>query len=388
MLASCNLKRTSSWNHRLVLNRILDSAQSISNCILRLRDRVIVWPLDQNSAAEGVLHTLNESVLVIAQALLVDKLSEAQVGLFAVLHRVDLLAATGQRDSLTVPALGTANTDDVVAGQDFQRWWIDTLLIDNDEVFVGAIAQALLQLHDLHDTIICELPLRFDQLLSLLCVAPEEARVDLGFFVLETHIEAHNVAILQSARHVTLSAAMVEHETADKARLSGHLMLHVHDLDHVKVDALVASDGLDGVDDDLGEGVGDAWVDLGVERGASNVEEKVAAELLLSHLESLKEVQRLLLGLLEAVNEDSGMDTLTEVPFGLAHELTDEKHIGSCSVTDDIVLSGRCTTNHGSGRVLDLHLVEQHAAIFRQFNLTCATYEPIYKIITSFISTP
>ena len=288
-----------------------------------------------------------------------------------------MLATTGERNTLTVSALSAANTNDIVAGEDLQRGWVDTLLVDDDEVFVSAVAQALLELHDLHDTIIGELSLGLNKFLPLVSVAPEESRVHLSLFVLKTHVEAHNVAVLKARWHVTLATTVVKDETADEARLSGHLVLHVHDFNHVQVDTLVTSDRLHGVDNNLSERVGDGWVDLGVEGGAGDIEKQVTAHLLLRHLESVQEFHDLYLGFLKTINEDSGVNTLAKVSLGLTHELSDEKHIGRGAVTNDIILSSCCTADHSGSGVLNLHLVEEDATIFGKFNLSSATYEPI-----------
>lgn len=71
-------------------------------------------------------------------------------------------------------------------------------MINNNKVFVCAITQTLLQLNDFQNAVICELALRLNKFLPLLSIAPEESRVDLGFFVFEGHIEAHDVAIFEA----------------------------------------------------------------------------------------------------------------------------------------------------------------------------------------------
>ena len=185
MLTGSNFESASTGNNSLVFDSVLDGAKTIADGILSLSDRVIVRSLDQNGAREGVLDTLNESVLVITERLLVDKLGEAEIRLLNVIDGVELLATAGKRNTLTVPALGTADTYNVVAGQDLKRRRVNTLLVDNNEVFVSAVAEALLELNDLHDAVISELTLRLNELLPLLGVAPEESRVDLSLLVLE-----------------------------------------------------------------------------------------------------------------------------------------------------------------------------------------------------------
>ena len=202
VLMSCNFESSSAWNQRLVLDGILYSTETITDGILGLGNAVVVWSLDEDSAREWVLNTLNEGVLVLSKRLLVDELGKSEIRFFDIIHRIQTFAATSKWDSLSVSALSSPNSDDVVSGEDLEGGWVDTLLVDDDEVFVGAVAELLLEFHDLHHFVIGELALRLDQFLSLFSIRPEEARVDFGLFVLERHIEAHDVAIFKSGRHV------------------------------------------------------------------------------------------------------------------------------------------------------------------------------------------
>jgi len=375
MLASGDLKGTGAGNDGLVLNGVLNSTETIADGILGLSDRVVVRALDQDGAREGVLDAFNESVLVVTERLLVDKLGEAEVRLLNVIDGVELLATASERDTLTVSALGTADADDVVAGEDLERGRVNTLLVDDNEVFVSTVTEALLELNNLHDAVISELTLGLDELLPLVSIAPEESGVDLGLLVLEGDVEAHDVAVLEARGEVALSATVIEDEATDEARLRRHLMLHVHDLDHVEVDSLVAGDALDGIDDDLTERVGDGGVDLGVERALGHSEEGVAGHLGLFDLELLEEAKSLSLSLFDTINDDSGMDALTEVALSLAHELSNEEHIGRGAIADDIILGSGSAADHGSSRVLNLHLVEEDATVLGQLDLTGTTDE-------------
>lgn len=91
----------------------------------------------------------------------------------------------GKRDSLSISLLGSSDTNNLVTGEDFKRWWINTFLVDDNEVLVGAITEFPLELDNLLDFVISEGSLGLDKLLSLLGVGPEEAGVDLGLFILE-----------------------------------------------------------------------------------------------------------------------------------------------------------------------------------------------------------
>ncbi len=373
---SSDLEGTSTWNDGLVLDGVLDGTETITDGVLGLSDGVIVWSLDKDGAGEGVLDTLDEGVFVFSEVLLVDELGKTEIAFLDIVHRVDLLTTASERNSLTVSSLGTSDANDVVAGEDFEGRRVNTLLVDDDKVLVGAITKSLLELNDFQNAVIGELTLRFNQLLSLIGVAPEESGVDLGFFVLERDVEAHDVAVLQSRGHVALSATVVEDETANQLGLSRHLVLHVHDFDHMEIDLIIAHNSFDGINNDFSKRVSDRWVDLSVKRAAGDADEEVSGHLVLSLLEFLKELKSLFLGLLQTINDDSRVDSLTEVAFGLAHELSDEKHIGCGAVTDDVILGSGSSANHGSGRVLDLHLMEQNTTILGQLDLTGTTDEP------------
>lgn len=102
--------------------------------------------------------------------MLVDETGESEVALLDVVDGVELLATAGEGNTLSVSALSTTDSDDVVAGEDLKGGWVNTLLVDDNEVLVGTIAQSLLELDNLHDSVVGELSLRLDQLLSLVGV--------------------------------------------------------------------------------------------------------------------------------------------------------------------------------------------------------------------------
>ena len=216
MLVGSDFESTSAWNDRFVLNGVLDGTETITDGILGLSNAVVVWSLDENGAREWILNTLDEGILVLSKCLLVDEFGKSKIRFFDVVHRIQTFAATSEWDSFSVSAFCSPNSDDVVSCKDFKGWWVDTLLVDHDEVFVGAIAELLLKFDDLHHSVVSELALRLDQLFSLFSVGPEESRMDLSLFVLERHVEAHDVAIFKSGGHVRLAATMVKDQTLDK----------------------------------------------------------------------------------------------------------------------------------------------------------------------------
>ena len=353
-LSSGNLESTTTGNDRLIVDSVLDSAESISNGILGLGNGVVVGSLDEDGAGEWVLDALNEGVFVVTESLLVDLLGPSEVALLNVVDGVELLSTAGEGDTFSVSLLATPNSDDTVTGEEFEGRGVNSLLVDDDEVFVVVLAQFPFELNDLHDLVIGELTLTGNELLALVGVGPEEAGVDLGLLVFEGDVEAHDVAVLEERGHVGVATTVVEHESLDEAGLGGHLVLHVHDLDHVEIEGDTGLlDGLHGVDEHLTEGVGELGRDLGVEGSGSDLEEELTGDLLVD-LEALEELQDLSLSELDTVNDSAGVHSFSEVTFGLAHKFTDEEHVGGGSISSDVVLGGGRAANHSGSRVLDL----------------------------------
>ena len=204
--------------------------------------------------------------------------------------------------------------------------------------------------------------------------------MDLSLFVLEGDVQAHDVTVLHAAGQVAVSATVIENETLDELGLGRHLVLHVHQLNHVQVDWLVLlGNAVDSINDDLAHGVGELRLDLGAEGSAGNLEEHVTVDFDFV-LEGVEVFEGLSLGQLHTVDEDTGVDSFTEVALSLTHELTNEEDVSGGTVTDDVVLSGSSTADHGSSRVLNLHLVEKNSAILGQLDLASATNEPKSRI--------
>jgi len=377
VLSGSDLEGTTTGDDGLVLKGVLDSSKTISDSILGLSNGVIIGSLDQDSAREWVLNTFNESVFVLTEGLLVDELGETKILLLDIVEGVEADTTAGERDSLTVSSLCSSNTDDTVSGEQFKGRRVNTLLVDDNEVLVGTLAELLLQIADLLNLLIGESALRGDKLLSLVSVGPEETGVDLGLFVFEGNIEAHDVAVLKAGRHVRVATTVIENETLDELGLSAHLVLHVHDFDHMEINGLVGTlNSLDSIDQDFGEWVSEVGMNLGVEGRGGNFNEKVTLDFALNVLlEFFKELESLNLGKFKTIDNDSGVDTVTEISFGLAHNLTNEKNVGGGTITSDIILSSGSTSNHSGSRVLDLHLMEQDATILGQFNLSRASNE-------------
>ena len=68
--------------------------------------------LDQDGTREGVLDLLHKRESLLAESVLVNETSLAQNIGSQILHGVDLDATAGERKTLHVPPLGTAQADD------------------------------------------------------------------------------------------------------------------------------------------------------------------------------------------------------------------------------------------------------------------------------------
>ena len=176
-----------------------------------------------------------------------------------------------------------------------------------------------------------------------------------------------------------MATAMIEYQALDELALCGHLVLHVHDFDHVEIDGLaILGDGLHGINNDVGKRVGNARVNLGHQGSAGNVEEELLGDSFgEGDLGGLEVGKSLFLGNFDSVNNDAGMHSLAQIALSLTHELSNEENVGGGTITNDIVLSGGSATDHSSSGVLDLHLVEENVTILGDLNLTGTANEPI-----------
>lgn len=206
-----DFESSTAWDNTIIRNSVRDGSEAITDSVTSLRNRVIVGSFDQDSAGEGVLHTLNKSVFIFTEWLLVNDTGPAEIILTQVVQRVEESTTASERNSLTVSLLGTTDTHDTSAGEDFERGWINTFLVNNYEVFAGAFrTEFLFECNDLVDFIVGEGALRRNEFLSLVGVGPEEARVDFCLLVLKRHVKTHDVAVLHTRGQVWVSTTVIE----------------------------------------------------------------------------------------------------------------------------------------------------------------------------------
>jgi len=229
-----DFERSSTGEDGLIFDSVSDSTHSISDSILGLSDGVIVRSLNEDGARERVLNTFNESVFIISESLLVNLLGETEVFFGEVIYRVKLVTTASEGDSLSVSLLASADSNNSVTSEELKRRGVNTLLVDNNEVFAVFLSADLsLEVDNLLDLVVSELSLRGNKFLTVFSVGPEEARVDFGLLVFERDIQAHDVTVFKTGGHVGVTTTVIEDKTLNEPGLSRHLVLHVHEFDHV-----------------------------------------------------------------------------------------------------------------------------------------------------------
>ena len=71
------------------------------------------------------------------------------------------------------------------------------------------------------------------------------------------------------------------------------------------------------------------------------------------------------------------MNSLLDDSFGEFHQFSDEEDVGGGAIANNVVLGGGCSGDHGRGRVLHLHLMQQDVTVLGQFDLTCTSHQPL-----------
>merc|ERR1719258_56818 len=119
------LEAARAGDERAVGESVCHGARAVAHRFLDLRDDVLVRALDENSARERVLDTLDERVHLLAERLLVDRLGPAKNLGGKRLERVDLLAAAREADALHIASLRAAQRKDALAREHVERERID-----------------------------------------------------------------------------------------------------------------------------------------------------------------------------------------------------------------------------------------------------------------------
>lgn len=151
-----DLEGAGAGDDSLVVDGVGDGTETVSDGVLGLGNRVVVGPLDEDGAGEGVLNAFNEGVLVVTERDFVDELGETDILEGEVINGVEAATTTGEGESLHVSLLGAADADNALAGEHLEGGGIDTLLVDDNELLVGAFADLALEVDDLLDLVVGE----------------------------------------------------------------------------------------------------------------------------------------------------------------------------------------------------------------------------------------
>lgn len=90
---------------------------------------------------------------------------------------------------------------------------IDALLVDDHEAAIAVRrTQFVLEIDDLADFVVGELPLRSHQLVALLRGAVHERRVGLALLVLQRHVQDQHVAVGEGFGHIGVASAVVQNQ--------------------------------------------------------------------------------------------------------------------------------------------------------------------------------
>ena len=209
----------------------------------------------------------------------------------------DFHAAAGEDEALHVALLCPPQSHDALLGHEVERDGVDALHVDHHEALARVAADLLLEVDDGADALVSVLALRGNELLALLGVAVEEPGVDLALLVLEGDVAREDEAVLEALGHVRVAGAVVQHQALNQLAVSGELVLHVHDLNHVQVDGHVRlPDAQDGVRDDVCELVRESLGELGAEGGLGDAEEGLAVIGVDRHLGRLDVLEESILG--------------------------------------------------------------------------------------------
>mmetsp|Transcript_10387 Transcript_10387/g.11276 ORF Transcript_10387/g.11276 Transcript_10387/m.11276 type:complete len:354 (+) Transcript_10387:228-1289(+) len=183
-----DFKSSSTWENSLIFDGVLDSSQTITDGFFGLGNTVLSGALNQQSARQGVLNSLNKGVFVFTQSLLVNFSGETKVRLFEIVNRVNSNTTTSFNQSFHISSLGSSQSHDVFLGEHIQRDWVNTLLVNDNEGFVITFTNLFLQFNNLADLLISETSFSFDQLILIGSIFICENRVDFSLFVFQRDI--------------------------------------------------------------------------------------------------------------------------------------------------------------------------------------------------------
>mmetsp|Transcript_27066 Transcript_27066/g.69657 ORF Transcript_27066/g.69657 Transcript_27066/m.69657 type:complete len:308 (-) Transcript_27066:357-1280(-) len=299
---------------------------------------MLVCTLQEDGARVGVLDTLDKGVLLFTKSSLVHEVGIAEALFGHVVEGVHSVTTASEGKPLHVSLLGTAKSEDALLCKHIQGDGVNTLLVENDEALAGITADSALEVNHLPHDIIGKLPLGISKCLLLLGIVVEETSTGLGLLVLQRYVAGKDEAVLQLFRHVRVTGTVVHDETLDEARLGLHSVMHMHDLDHVKIErGILLLDAQNSINNDVCHHVGKFGGELSAERSMGYAEKLFPVDLLHGHFELLKVLHRQGLCFFKAIREDARVLALQEVALSLLEKLADDDHTGGGTVTTHVV---------------------------------------------------
>ncbi len=162
-----------------------------------------------------------------------------------------------------------------------------------------------------------------------------------------------------------MTPSVIQHESIDESGIGPHLALHGHDFDHVEIERrriqIGRNDALNGVDDGIGDFVGEVMFQFGFEGGGGEAAEEFAiSDDLISAVfifvfffvfdgvgglgsvadfELVEELNGGVAGDVEAVGNDAGVEALGGVAVGLFEEFAAEEDGRGGAVSGDFILT-------------------------------------------------
>jgi hypothetical protein len=115
--------------------------------------------------------------------LFVNYFCESEVCLSHVVNWVEHFTTTSKWNSFTISLFSASYANNSCTSEDFKWWWVNTFLVDNNEVFVCSITKFFLEFDNLVYFIISECAFARNKFFSLISVGPKETWVNLGLFI-------------------------------------------------------------------------------------------------------------------------------------------------------------------------------------------------------------
>ena len=345
---------TSAGDHHAVLDGDPDDGPGVHEGPLDLVRDVLGASAYHDGDGLGLLDAGDKGHLLVLDLLELDGVGVAEIVGGQLGDLVDDVGSGGPAEPLHVGLLDTPAGVDALLGEEVLGEVVDSLLAEHD------VGSGLL---DLLDHALQHVLLFGDELVELVRVGDLDLGVDLGLLDLEGGVDQCDLRVLDALGHAGLDGLLVDDQTLDDVGVLHAGTLLLHGLDVLQVHGVVAllvlvGDGLDGVDDEVGELLFGSIDLLGDHGGLSDQLEGLGVVDGDLHGGVLEDLLGLGVGHPVSFRDDGGVDVgVDQVPC-LLQELSGEDHAGGGSVSDLCVLGLGDLDEHLGCGVLDVHLLE------------------------------